>query len=264
MNFDIKLEIKNIILNCNVINKSYTIKHSNTKYSLDLIITEIFYFLKSGVSWRTLRSSVNYKTLFWHFSRFVENNIFLKLFKKIKNYYKNTIQDNTLLFIDSTSIPNKYGINKIGRNKFYKNKKITKLSLLTDVNGFPLSVLFMKGNYHDTTVFDKHIKDAILIIPNKKFKIVADKGYSSKKNYSLLKSLNIPSIIPPRKNMKIAATYKYDKNEYVKRIKIEHIFARLKTYKRLNYRYDKFLRTFSSFIFIALSIISINIINKLK
>ena len=181
MNFDIKLEIKNIILNCNVINKSYTIKHSNTKYSLDLIITEIFYFLKSGVSWRTLRSSVNYKTLFWHFSRFVENNIFLKLFKKIKNYYKNTIQDNTLLFIDSTSIPNKYGINKIGRNKFYKNKKITKLSLLTDVNGFPLSVLFMKGNYHDTTVFDKHIKDAILIIPNKKFKIVADKGYSSKK-----------------------------------------------------------------------------------
>ena len=121
----------------------------------------------------------------------------------------------------------------------------------------------MKGNYHDTTVFNKHIKDAILSIPNKKFKIIADKAYCSNKNYSLLQSLNIKSIIPPRKNMKIASSYKYDKFEYIKRIKIEHIFARLKTYKRINYRYDKFLRTFSSFIFLALSIISLNIINKL-
>ena len=208
---------------------------------------------------------MNYKTLYWHFTRFVQYNVFLKLFNKIKNYYsKNLIQNDTLFFIDSTSIPNKQGINKIGRNKFYKNKKITKLSLMTDVNGFPLSVLFMKWNYHDTTVFDKHIRDAIIVMPNKKFKIVADKAYASHKNYTLLNSFGIPSIIPPRKNMKIAADYQYDKNEYIKRIKIEHIFSRLKTYKRINCRYDKFLRNFSAYIYLALSIISVNIINKLN
>jgi len=158
---------------------------------------------------------MNYKTLYWHFTRFVQYNVFLKLFNKIKNYYsKNLIQNDTLFFIDSTSIPNKQGINKIGRNKFYKNKKITKLSLMTDVNGFPLSVLFMKGNYHDTTVFDKHIRDAIVVMPNKKFKIVADKAYASHKNYTLLNSFGIPSIIPPRKNMKIAADYQYDYKSY--------------------------------------------------
>ena len=70
-------------------------------------------------------------------------------------------------------------------------------------------------------------------------------------------------IIPPRKNMKMASTYKYDKNEYIKRIKIENIFARLKMYKRINLRYDKYLRNFSGFIFIALSFISIKIINNL-
>ena len=60
-------------------------------------------------------------------------------------------------YIDSTIIYNKYGINKIGRNKFYKNKNTTKISLMTDINGFPLSIFFMKGNYHDNSVFNKHI-----------------------------------------------------------------------------------------------------------
>ncbi len=31
---------------------------------------------------------------------------------------------------------------------------------MTDINGFPLSALFMKGNYHDDSVFHKHIRDA--------------------------------------------------------------------------------------------------------
>ena len=135
---------------------------------------------------------------------------------------------------------------------------------MTDINGFPLSVLFMKGNYHDITVFNKHIRDALIIIPNKKIKVIADKAYSSKNNYSLLESKNIEHIIPPRKNMKLAKTYKYDKNEYSKRIKIEQIFARLKLYKRINTRYDKTLRNFSGFIYIALSFIAINILKKIE
>ena len=42
---------------------------------------------------------------------------------------------------------------------------------MTDVNGFPLSVLFLKGNYHDNSVFDKHIRDACVLIPNNKKKL---------------------------------------------------------------------------------------------
>ena len=165
------------------------------------------------------------------------------------------------MFIDATVINNKFGINKIGRNKFYKNKKATKISLMTDSNGFPLSIFFMKGNHHDTCVFEKHIRDAIVIVPNKK-KIIADKGYSSNKNYNLLNSNNIEHIIPPRKNMKIRDSYKYDKEEYIKRIKVEHIFGRLKMFRRLSFRYDKLLRNFSGFVYLAFSIISINIIKN--
>ena len=116
--------------------------------------------------------------------------------------------------VDSTIIYNKNGNNKIGRNKFYKNKKVTKISLMTDINGFPLSIFFMKGNYHDNSVFTKHIKDACILLPKKNKKIMADKAYSSNKNYELLNDKNIKHIIPPRKNMKMSKK-KWD----VKRLK---------------------------------------------
>ena len=263
MDFNIKFELKKIILNCNNIKNTYNKTYTNSKYSLDLIIDELLYFFKSGVSWRYLRSPIKYQTLFWHFTRFVKNNIFLKLFKKIITIFKNKKTTNNYTFlIDSTTVYNKYGVNKIGRNKFYKNKKTTKISLMTDINGFPLSILFMKGNYHDNSVFDKHIRDALIIVPNKNKKIMADKAYSSKKNYDLLESHNMTHIIPPRKNMKMAKHYRYDKNEYTKRIKIENIFARLKMFRRLNVRYEKLCRNFSAFVYLAFSFIAVNILNK--
>jgi hypothetical protein len=115
---------------------------------------------------------------------------------KLKNTYINKyITDKCSLFIDSTIIYNKYGVTKVGRNKFYKNKKATKITLITDKYGFPLSVLFMKDNYHDNRVFETHIKDALVIIPNKKLKIIADKAYSSKSNYLFLDKKNIEHII---------------------------------------------------------------------
>lgn len=263
MNFNLVFELKKIILATNNLKDSYNTQHTNSKYSLDLIINEILYFLKSGVSWRMLRSTINYKTLFWHYSRFVKNKVFLKLFMKIRNIYINKyIGNNCTLLIDSTTIYNKYGINKIGRNKFYKNKKITKISLMTDSNGFPLSILFIKGNYHDNDTFHKHIRDANLLIPNIKKKIMADKAYAANKNYTLLESNGMDHIIPPRKNMLIYENYKYDKNEYIKRIKIEQIFSRLKSYKRINLRYDKYIRNYSGFVLLAFSIIGLNIMIK--
>ena len=194
MNLDIIIELKNIILSTDKLKDTYLKKHSNTKYSLHQIITEILYFLKSGVSWRMLRSPINYKTLYWHYSLFIKYNIFLKLFNRVKKLYLNLhLSETHTMYIDSTIIYNKNGINKIGRNKFYKNKinkigrnkfyknkNTTKISLMTDKNGFPLSIIFMKGNYHDNSVFEKHIKDAKLIVTKQKKTIIADKTYSAK------------------------------------------------------------------------------------
>ena len=148
--------------------------------------------MKSGLSWRMLKSPINYKILFWHFQHFIKYNIFFKVFNKIKNHYINKyIHTDCTLLLDSTIINNKYGITKIGRNKFYKNKNVTKLSLITDINGFLLSIFFMKGNYHDINAFNKHIKDALILLPNKKLTLLADKAYASLNVYNLLDKHNI-------------------------------------------------------------------------
>lgn len=263
MNINLAIEIKKIVMNTKSLKDTFSKKHPNTKYSLDLIIKELLYFLKSGVSWRYLRSQINYKTLHMYYLKFVKHNVFLKLFNKIRNIYINKyIINDASLLIDSTIVYNKYGINKIGRNKFYKNKNATKISLMTDSNGFPLSILFLKGNYHDNSVFDKHVRDANILLPNIRKRIIADKAYSSKKNYVLLNEHNISHIIPPRKNMKMAKTYKYNKDDYKKRIKIEQIFSRLKIYKRIYARYDKLLSNFKGFVLLAFSIIGLNILNS--
>jgi transposase len=264
MVLDIKIELKNIILSADKLKTTYVKKHSNTKYSLDLIINEILYFIKSGVSWRMLRSTINYKTLHWHYTLWIKHNIFIKLFNKIKSQYLHYYNTQTqTLYIDSTTVYNKNGINKIGRNKFYKNKKVTKISLMTDKRGFPLSIHFLKGNYHDTKCFPKHIRDAKTITPSIKKTIIADKAYASNKNYNLLSNNNFDHIIPPRKNMKLAKTYKYDSDQYKKRIKIEHIFGRFKLFRRVDQRNDKFLRNYSGFVYLAFTCIAINIMNSI-
>ena len=265
MQIDLVSELKCVILNTTSLKNTFTKNHPNTKFSLDFIINELLYFLKSGISWRHLRSQISYKTLHYYYIKFVKANVFVNLFQKIRRkYITNYINksDNATLYIDSTIIYNKCGINKLGRNKFYKNKRTTKISLMTDFNGFPLSILFMKGNYHDTSVFNNHIHDATVLLPNIRKKVIADKGYTSNANYKLLNDNNIAHIIPPRKNMKIAKTYIYDKKEYKQRIMIEQIFGRLKSYKRINLRYDKLLRNFKGFSLLAFSIIGINILNK--
>jgi transposase len=56
----------------------------------------------------------------------------------------------------------------------------------------------------------------------------------------------------------------YDKAEYKERIKIEHIFARIKQTRRISERYDKLLRNYSSFVFLKITQICINIMNELN
>ena len=136
------------------------------------------------------------------------------------------------------------------------------MSLMADENGFPLSILFMKGNKHDNDGFNNHLRD-ILILKIKNVKVLADKAYSSKNNYELLEKYGMGHIIPPRKNMKIYKSYKYCKKIYAKRIKIENIFGILKNYKRLRIRYDKLLRNYRGFLFLGILCLSVNLFNKL-
>lgn len=118
----------------------------------------------------------------------------------------------------------------MARNKFFKNKNCNKVSLITDINGIPLSVLLDCGNVHDLHFVEKHIKD-LYLLQNKKNTLIGDKGYVSKKLKDTLINNNYNLVYPLKKNMK--GTNEIDKNIYKKRIHIEHTFQKLTLKVRL-------------------------------
>jgi transposase len=118
--------IKDIIKNNKRLNNRYFKCHPNSRYKIDDILDDILYVLKTGISWRDIRSHINWNTLYQHFKGMIDEKIFFKLFKVLQKRYLKSNYINTLI-IDSSFIPNKYGRDKISRNKFYKNKKGNKI-----------------------------------------------------------------------------------------------------------------------------------------
>lgn len=252
INISFKKYLKDIIFKDKKIKKFYLSKHSHSKYSIDDIIDGILFVLKTGVSWRDSKSSVNWHSLYFHFQRFVKHNIFKKTFIKLRSLFMS--KNNTgVQIIDSTFIQNKLGKNHIARNKFFKNKNCNKISLVTDINGIPLSVLINSGNVHDLSFVDKHVDD--LFILNKKYNknitFLADKAYESKKIRTDLSANNYTFMIPKKVNMKVI--YHFDKNLYKNRLHIEHTFQKIKASKRIMLRYDSLLTNFMGFVFLSLS-----------
>ncbi len=248
--FDI---LKNLILNDSITRHFYSIKYAHTKYTIDLILREILYVLKTGLSWRDVRSPIHWNTLYWHFCRLVNANIFCKLFKLLRKEYSSSHSIYVQL-IDSTFIMNKFGKTNIARNKFFKNKNCNKISFVTDSNGIPLSVLIKNGNVHDLSFVDEHIDDLYVLTKktNKNFTLLADKGYISSALKTKLLNKNYNLMFPLRKNMTRDVTF--DPILYKKRIYVEHSFQKFKLFKRVATRFDSFLSSYMAFVYLACSV----------
>jgi len=242
--------IKDMILKNPFTRQTYIHKHPNTKYSIDTIINDILYVLKTGISWRNVRSIINWNTLYWHFSIMSKCNVFKDVFNNLRNQYISK-HDMSIQIIDSTFIMNKCGKNKIARNKFFKNKNCNKISIITDIHGIPLSALIDSGNKHDLSFVLNNVKD-IRHFNKHKFTLLADKGYVSRNLKEQLINFNCNLIYPPKRNMKQQTI---DKQLYKKRIYVEHAFQKLKQFKRISVRYDSNVETFTSFVYLSLAVL---------
>ena len=50
-----------------------------------------------------------------------------------------------------------YNIDNVERNKYFKYKKVMKLSLITNEKGIPLNIDLFKGNLNDVNIFNKQL-----------------------------------------------------------------------------------------------------------
>ena len=136
--------------------------------------------------------------------------------------------------------------------------KLSKLSIISDLNGIPLNVNLFSGNTYDSKILVKQLNDTNLIdssLSNKNNDIfLADSAYDSKKIKELLKAKKYKKVLIPQnkrniKNPKLLTKMsKRDKNRFRKRSVIERKIAKIKSYKRLNVRYYKYSSNFMGFV----------------
>lgn len=124
----------------------------------------------------------------------------------------------------------------------------TKLHVVCDSDGRPIRTLLTAGTISD------YGGAAYLLptLPSTRM-LLADRGYDAGWIRSFLKKRGCTPCIPSRKNAK-SQEY-YDKKQYRQRHKIEHMFSRLKDWRRIATRYDRCAHTFLSAIHLAAIVI---------
>jgi len=202
----------------------------------------------------------------------------LNLYKKAhfelqKTYKINNFKysKNLELFIDSTDIYNKKGVENIGYGPNPK-KQISRLSIICDINKNIHSITLVNANtkiinpktgtekprirktmpYDNQTITTSLNDLTVRKVKYRKLYLVGDGGYATKEeNKEILhENFNVQLVYPHKKNQKIK-TPEEDKIILKNRYIVENAFADVKNFKRICVRQDKLKSTYMGFVFLG-------------
>lgn len=231
------------------------------------LLPGILKVLRSGSRWRDLdRRDYPSGITHWRRLRFWQNRagfsslwkILLKLlFEQKKLILTAASIDGTLVqsfaFKDNTSYSGKH------------HKTGTKVSLIVEQQGIPLAAMQAEGSAHDSPL----AIPTIARIPESIFfsigKLLADKGYDDTKIRIFLNDLGIASDIPQRE-LPMSWEEKIRKREDAKlknqkssnkRFVVERTNAWTKSFRRLRFRFDYSMLSFTAFLNLAFVVICV-------
>ena len=253
--------IEKIIMNDNIKFKLFF--HYNQKYTIYELLTNVFIILKKGISFREISKYTNicWNTIYKFFIKLSKHNVICEMYKNTINMYlseinkieinKTEINKNyNYLYIDSSIVSNKYGINDISINPQLKKHKSSKFSIIIDSYGIPIDCNVYKSSINDAKIADMQINNIIINHPllclNNNV-LVGDAAYDSNNIREKLKNNKIGTLLTPKnkrniKNKDILEKQKLTLIEKLilnKRILVEHTINKYKQFKRINIRYDK-------------------------
>lgn len=131
----------------------------------------------------------------------------------------------------------------------------TKLHVRAEGNGRLLTFALTPGQQHDITMAETLLEQGAVLRKSTGRKrrypkrLVADKGYSSRKFRSYLRKHGIAVTIPHKGNDRHKGAF--DKDVYRTRNRVERLFARLKQFRRIATRYEKRGENFAAMVTIA-------------
>ena len=160
-------------------------------------------------------------------------------------------RDDEYLLIDSTSTRvHQHGAGPVGGQLAHamgrsKASLSTKIHFASDALGYPLGFIVTAANVNDydqcKPLLAKHLKPRGFAI--------MDKGYDSDSIRAYVNQLGGIAVIAA--NASRSKKPEFDQHLYRERHRIENLFARLKSFRRISTRYDKLLGTFSSMLSLA-------------
>lgn len=179
------------------------------------------------------------------------------LVKGTKLTPETTAIDGTLVpsfaFADTTSYSGKH--HKVG----------TKVSLIVDQNGLPMAEQAACGSTHDISIAEQTVKKIPVAIRTKINTMLADKGYDSSQFRGFLAEVGMSSDIPKRElpivyRQRILMenlTKRKNHKSNVKRFVVERTNAWTKSFRRLRFRFDYTMLSFSAFLNLAFVVICV-------
>jgi len=154
--------------------------------------------------------------------------------------------DNEYLMIDSTAVrmhahganpPGGQTAQAMGRSR---SSLSTKVHVACDALGYPLGFILTAANVSDFDQAKPHLRRHLQ--PHSH--AIMDKGYDSDAIRAFVNQLGGFAVVPPRSNR--AAKPAFDQHLYRERHRIENLFARLKTFRRIATRCEKLPSSFAA------------------
>lgn len=138
----------------------------------------------------------------------------------------------------------------------------SKIHLVCDGKGNPISLWVTAGQVHDSTQFERTFNEVNICRPKGRPRkrpdvIAADKAYSAQRIRAWLRNHNIKGVIPERSDQKKRRASKpgrplnFDKELYRSRNVVERLFGWLKECRRLATRYEKLTVNFIEMVKLA-------------
>lgn len=238
-------------------------------YTNQELLGGILYVLRSGCRWRDLnRADFPSGITHWRRLRFWERE---GGFNNLWKYLLNLLLKAGKLKLTTTSIDgsliHSYAFKDTTSYSGYHHKLGTKISTVVDYSGIPLSRIEAIGSENDWIMARPTIEDIPSKLKKQIQKMLADKGYSNSHMRAYLHSLGINPDIPEkedyitrREKVNLIAQGRYkpkNQSSNHQRFVVERTFAWTKSFRRLKFRFDYTLLSFTAFLNLAFVVICI-------